>query len=104
MVDVVRELKVALDTGKVVIGSKKTLKAAMYGKAKMIMIAANCPEDIRAKIEYYSKLSSIPIYVFPGSSWEIGAVCKKPFMVASLAIIDPGESSILALVESEGGE
>ena len=104
MIDVARELRVALNTGKVIIGSKRTIKTLIHGKAKMAIIAANCPKDIRRDIEYFAKLSKTPVYVFPGSSWDLGAVCQKPFMVASLAVIDPGESSILDLVEGRGEE
>ncbi|RLF24265.1 MAG: 50S ribosomal protein L30e [Thermoprotei archaeon] len=99
MVDFERELRTAMRTGKVVIGSKSTLKALMFGKAKLVIVASNCPRDIREDIFYYAKLADIPVYIFPGSSWDLGAVCGKPFMVASLAIIDPGESEILQLAE-----
>ena len=103
MVDIVRELRTAMNTGRVVIGSKKTISSCRFGKAKLVIIASNCPKEIREEIEYLCKLSKIPIYVFPGTSWDLGSVCGKPFMIASLAIIDPGESEIMSLVESEEG-
>ncbi len=99
--DIARELGVAMRTGEVIIGSKRTIKACMHGRAKMVIIAMNCPEDIRRSIEYYCKLSKIPIYEYPGTSWDLGSLCRKPFMVAALAIIDPGNSDILALVQTE---
>lgn len=101
MVDFVRELRTAMSTGRVVLGSKKTISLCRFGKAKMVIIAANCPTEIRREIEYLCKLSNIPIYVFPGTSWDLGAACGKPFMVAALAIVDPGESDIMALVEKK---
>jgi len=104
MVDLVRELRTAMRTGKVVLGSKRTLALIKLGKAKLVIIADNCPLDIRSDIEYYCKLADIPIYIFPGTSWDLGAVCGKPFMVASLCILDPGESDIMALVEKEEEE
>jgi len=99
--DVAHEIRVAMSTGKVIVGSKQTIKACAFGKAKLVIIASNCPESVRSQIEYYAKLSGVPIYVFPGSSWDLGAACRKPFMVASLAIIDPGDSDIMSLVEKE---
>jgi len=101
MIDIERELRTAIKTGKVLIGSKSTLKSLRLGKSKMIIIASNCPLNIREDIEYYCKLSSTPYYVYPGSSWELGALCGKPFMVAALSINDPGESNILSLVKTE---
>ena len=35
---------------------------------------------------------------------ELGAICGKPFSVAALAIVDPGESNILSLVEEQQRE
>jgi len=102
MVDFTRELRVAIDTGKVVIGTKETLKQLRMGKPKMIILAANCPEEIRIEIEYFSKLAHVPVYVYPGSSLDLGQVCKRRHMVVALAILDPGDSNILGLVE--GGE
>ncbi|RLE85849.1 MAG: 50S ribosomal protein L30e [Thermoprotei archaeon] len=101
MVDFVRELQTALKSGKVVIGSKRTIKSLLSGKPKLVIVAANAPEDIRKDIETYSKIANIPIYIFQGTSWDLGAVCNKPFMVSAIAIIDPGESSILDIVKKE---
>jgi len=103
MINIERELKTAIRTGKVILGSKSTIKTLKLGKSKMIIIASNCPIEIREDIEYYCKLSSTPYYIYPGNSWELGALCGKPFMVAAFSINDPGESNILSLVESEEG-
>ncbi|RLF15451.1 MAG: 50S ribosomal protein L30e [Thermoprotei archaeon] len=99
MIDLARELQTVMRTGKVIIGFKKTLNACRFGKAKLVIVALNAPSHIKEDIMYYAKLSGIPVYVYPGSSWDLGALCRKPFMVSSLAIIDPGESNIMALVE-----
>ncbi len=102
--DLGRELRTAMRTGKVVIGSKRTLRLCRFGKAKLVIVANNAPEKIKRDIIYYAKLSGIPVYIFPGSSWDLGGLCGKPFMVASLAVVDPGESEIMSLVEeSESG-
>ena len=93
------ELKVALRTGKVVIGSNKTIKLVKLGKAKLVVIASNTPPSIKRDIKYYAKLSKIPVYEYEGTNMELGAICGKPFSVAALAIIDPGESNILSIIE-----
>jgi len=102
--DVVREIQTALRTGKVVLGSKQTLKMVVTGRAKLVIIASNIPEHLRRDIVRYCKLSRTPVYEFPGTSWDLGAVCNKPFMVAAMAVLDPGDSSILELAREEGGE
>jgi large subunit ribosomal protein L30e len=96
-IDISRELQVAISTGKVLIGHKSTRKALLAGQAKMVILAANAPVDIRSDLEYYAKLSGTPIFVFPGSSLELGTAAKKPFKISAMAIIDPGQSEILRL-------
>lgn len=96
-----RSLSIAVKTGKILFGSNATIKSAMSGKVRLIIIASNCPEDKREKIEYYCKLSSIPIITYPGSSLDLGSVCGKRFSVSALAIRDLGDSDILKFA---GGE
>ncbi len=101
MVDFVRELQTSLKSGKVILGSKRVVKSLMNGEPKMVIVAANAPREIRNDIEHFSKYAKIPVYIFPGTSWDLGAICNKPFMVSAIAIIDPGESNILDLVKGE---
>lgn len=103
MVDLPRELQTTLKTGKVIIGSRRTLRSLINGEPKLVIVSRNAPENIRKDVEVYAKLSGVPIYVFPGTSWDLGAMCNKPFMVSVLAILDPGESSILEMVEEGDG-
>jgi len=55
------ELRMLLKTGKVALGSRKAIKAALLGKAKLIILAENAPEDIRNDVLRYEKLSNIPV-------------------------------------------
>jgi LSU ribosomal protein L30E len=99
VVDIGRELQVAINTGKVVIGFEETKKAVLAGTPKMVILAANAPKWARGDIEYYAKLAGIPIFVFPGSSIELGAAAKRPHRIMAVAVVDPGQSEILKLVE-----
>ncbi len=103
MVDVNKAIAMAVKSGKVIFGAKSAIKNAKTGKAKLIIIAKNCPPKIREDIEYYCKLSQIPLIIYKGNSIELGAVCGKPFTVAALTIKDPGDSDILSLVGSGNG-
>lgn len=96
--DVDRGIRVAVDTGNVTLGSDKSVQGLKLGKGKLVIIAKNCPGDIREDVLYYSKLSDIPIYDYEGTSLELGSVCGKPFTVATLTIKDPGDSSILEIM------
>jgi large subunit ribosomal protein L30e len=99
VVDISKELQVAINTGKVVIGFEETKKAILMGTPKMVILAANAPKWARGDIEYYAKLAGIPVFIFPGSSIELGAAAKRPHRIMALAVIDPGQSEILKLVE-----
>ena len=99
MIDVEKAIGTAVKTGKVVLGANEAVKNAQSGKAKLIVIAANCPAEIRGDIEYYGKLSSVDVVVYKGTSIDLGMACKKPFMVSALTVKEPGDSDILKLVE-----
>ena len=94
------ELKTALRTGKVVLGAKQTIKHLKLGTAKAAIVAAKAPPIVRRDILYYAKLSGIPVYVFPGSSRELGVLCAKPFVVSALAILEEGDSRIVEAIKS----
>ncbi|ADI32747.1 50S ribosomal protein L30e [Staphylothermus hellenicus] len=100
-IDFIRALQMAIKTGEVILGSKRTIKLVLHGKAKLVVIAANAPPEIKRDIEYYAKLSKIPIYKFPGTNIELGTLAGKPFGVSAMAIVDPGQSNILEIVEEE---
>ncbi len=96
--DLAKEIKVAINTGKVEIGFKVGLKTVNKKKAKLIVVAGNAPEEVMAKVKA-SAGTETPIYMYPGSSWELGGLCGKPYPVSTLAIVDPGESAILKVQE-----
>ncbi len=98
-VDVNKQLEIAVRTGKVSFGVKEAVDAARFGKAKLLIMSSNCPEPHQRTILQYAKQSSVPIYRYQGSSVDLGGACLKPFVVAVLAVKEPGDSEILKLVE-----
>lgn len=97
--DIERGIRVAVDTGKVILGSNKTIQAIKLGNGELVVMAANAPKTLKDDIETYSKLSDIPVYTFEGSSVELGSICGKPFTVTTLIIQEPGDSNILEIKE-----
>ncbi len=96
-VDVNKQIAMAVRTGKVCFGVKEALDAARFAKAKLLIMASNCPEPHKQDILQYAKQSSVPIYTYQGSSVDLGGVCLKPFVVAVLTVKEPGDSEILKL-------
>ena len=91
-INVEKSLIKAVKTGKVIIGANRTIDAAANGSAKMVILAANCPEDIKKRVQE----TNVPVLEYEGTSVELGPVCGKPFTIAAMAILDAGESDILA--------
>jgi len=80
------EIKNALKEKRIVLGSKQTIKNLKLKNIKFVVIANNCPENIKKDIEYYSKLTGIKVEVFDGTAKQLGITCGKPFAIAALAI------------------
>jgi len=88
----------AVKTGKVGFGSKDAITSTGFARAKMIILAKNIREADRDEILHNAGQSEIPVYVFPGSSLDLGAVCEKPFPVSAIVVREPGDSDVLKLV------
>lgn len=99
MIDVDKAIATAVKTGKVSLGANSAIQNAKIRKAKLIILASNCPKNIHADIEYYCKLSKVPLRIYKGSSTDLAALCGKPFLISALSIREPGDSEILRLVE-----
>lgn len=99
MIDIDKAISSVVKTGKVAFGTNAALQSAKTGKAKMFIVAANCPKDIKEDIEQYSKLSGIPVLSYKGASMDLAEVCRKPFIISALTIRETGDSEILKAVE-----
>ncbi len=89
--DLVKEIKKAISTGKVYFGTEQAKKALQKGEAKVIIVARNCPD--RSFLENLDK--NVTLINFEGTSTELGSICGKMFDISILTIVDPGESSFI---------
>ncbi len=92
-----RAIRKVVDTGEVILGAKESIASVMDKKARLVLVAENCPKDLKDDLDHYANLSNIYVYNFPGSSMEMGAVCGKPYVVSMLSVIEVGDSDILEL-------
>ncbi len=93
------ELRLALSTGKVQLGSKQAIREMRRGRAKMAILSSNCPTGKKYAIENYGKLGDIPVLEHAKDSVDLGVLCGKPYPVSAIIINDPGDSRILDLVK-----
>ncbi|RXE56971.1 50S ribosomal protein L30 [Methanoculleus taiwanensis] len=85
-------LRKAVKTGNVLLGQNKTKDCIQEGKAKLVVVAENCPGNFKT---FINEQDETPVYVYSGSSVQLGKACGMPFVVSALAVIEPGESDIL---------
>jgi large subunit ribosomal protein L30e len=101
MIDIDKAIASAVKTGKVSFGANAALLNAQTGKAKMIILASNCPKKTKEEIEYYGKLSKVPVTSYKGASMDLANTCGKLFIISALSIREPGDSEILKTVEMQ---
>ncbi|NYT19158.1 MAG: 50S ribosomal protein L30e [Methanosarcinales archaeon] len=92
-INVDKALIKVIRTGSVIIGANRTIDAAVKNEAKMVVLASNCPAHVREQIE----ATNVPVLNYTGTSVDLGPACGKPFTIAAMAIMDAGESDILAV-------
>lgn len=98
--DVDRALQNAADTGEVELGTKESIEAARDGDAELLVVASNTPATMREQVETASEDLDVPLYRYQGLNQDLGSACGEPFAVATLAVLDPGESAVLQLARS----
>lgn len=83
----VQELKKALDTDKILIGTDRTIKNLKQGAVAKIYLAENVAAHVKNDIEHYAKLSKAEVVMLPFPNDELGAVCKKPFAISVVGLL-----------------
>lgn len=79
-------LREDLTSGKVVLGTDRTLKALRQGTLARVYLANNCAELAEADIRAYANLSGAEIVVLLYPNEEVGTLCKKPFSVSVIGV------------------
>ena len=82
----VQELKQALDTDKVIIGTDRTIKGLKQGNVVKIFLSENVAENVKDDIEHYASLSKVEVVHLPFPNDELGTVCKKLFSISVVGI------------------
>ncbi|XP_062523349.1 large ribosomal subunit protein eL30 [Corticium candelabrum] len=94
-------LALVMKSGKYKLGYRETLKTLRQGKAKLVILANNCPPLRKSEIEYYAMLAKTGVHHYTGNNIELGTACGKYFRVCTLSITDPGDSDIIRTMPSE---
>jgi len=93
-------LALVVKSGKYHLGYKSALKQMRNGKARLVLIAGNCPPLRKSEIEYYAMLSKTTVHHFAGTNVALGTAAGKLFRVGCMTITDFGDSDLLSVAES----
>ncbi len=95
MADLANDIRLAVDSGKTAIGLNTVVESIKNSTAKLIIIAEKSKPSNLQDILHIADIAGIRVLKFQGNPVELGAVCGKPFSIATLSIIEAGNSNIL---------
>ncbi len=75
------DIKKAQSDGKLIIGSRKAIRALKSGSSKQAYYATNTSDNLRKELEGLSG----DVKPFTGNSERLGIVCGKPFKTLVVA-------------------
>ena len=101
MIDLDRIIREAVKSRKIYFGSKRTINAARNGKAAIIITSSKCPDVIKRDIQHHARISGIPLYIYNGSSQDLGLVCGKKFSVSALVVREITKPELLKMVNGK---
>ncbi|MFH1307163.1 MAG: 50S ribosomal protein L30e [Candidatus Micrarchaeota archaeon] len=99
--DISKAIRMCVDTGKTEFGIKGAIKHSLLGQGKLIIAVTNTPADEMADLQKYCSLSNLPLYIYGGTSLDLGSLCGKPFPISALWVSKAGDSPILEIVKKK---
>ena len=93
--DISRQLKMAVSSGNMLFGQRQTADACARGDAKVVILAANCPQNYIDKL--HARHASVIMHRVNMVNRDLGVACAKPFAISTICITDSGESDLLSL-------
>jgi len=94
-----KEIRRAVDTGKVSFGYRNAEKSALLGKGKLLVVSANTPAKNRERLAYLAGVSGLQLFEFGKSALKLGSICGKPFPVTAMVVLEQGKSKVLSIAK-----
>ena len=80
------EIVDALKEKKLLIGRKAVQQNLLLDAVKEIFLSANCQKDLKNEIKALAEIARLPVTELAQTSEEIGAICKKSFIISVAAV------------------
>ena len=97
VVDANKEIRRAVDTGKVAFGFKQCQKELAKGNGELIIISKNMQPSEKEKLKHIAQIGEKKVVDYDKSGLVLGSVCGKPFVVSAMIILDKGKSNVTEL-------
>ena len=97
--DTGKELRRAVDTGKVLFGKRQVEKSVLKGECKLVIVSKNAEKYARERVQQLCKTTGTSLFTFNATGLDIGNYCGKPFVVSFACIENPGKSKVLDLTK-----
>lgn len=92
-------IKIAVRTGKPIMGFEKIRKQLLNGKLKAVFCSKSLDTGKVAELMQLAKQAKTPFIILEMGPLEIGRLCEKPFPISTLAFEDFGQSNLEALIK-----
>ena len=97
VVDKNKEIRRAVDTGKVAFGFKQCQKELAKGKGEIIIISENMNPSEKERLKHIAEIAEKKIFDYDKNGLVLGSVCGKPFVVSAMIVLDKGKSKVTEL-------
>ncbi|MFA6065481.1 MAG: 50S ribosomal protein L30e [archaeon] len=94
-VDLNKEIRRAVDTGKVIFGYDQSQKKLLSGEGELLIVCKNMQKNDKETIKQIANVESKKYYEYPENGLVLGSVCGKPFVVSALLVLDAGKSKVM---------
>jgi large subunit ribosomal protein L30e len=84
----VEEINKNLGSGKAIIGANETLKNLRHSRVKKIFLSSNLADTVKEDIVHYADITKTEVVELNYPNDELGALCKKPFSVSVVSILN----------------
>jgi ribosomal protein L30E len=84
--NVIDNIKKAINDNKLLIGQNSTKRALKAGKVSMVVVSKNVQNIVEKELESLCKIGKCEFAKVEKDNLELGVTCRKPFGVSVLSI------------------
>ncbi|MCX6804159.1 MAG: 50S ribosomal protein L30e [Candidatus Diapherotrites archaeon] len=92
-----KEIRRAVDTGKIVFGYRQCQKKLLAGEGEMVIASKNMPKNEKETLKQIALVENKKFYEYLDTGLALGSVCGKPFVVSTMMILEAGKSKVLEI-------